>query len=186
MRRLLIALLSLVAALGLGACGAKEDEVVVGHNEGTYLDLGGLKYQVQISRLLEPASPEDRAYLTGISAADRQLRDGEQWFAVFLRVQNDEEGGGAKPAAEEVTIIDTQETVFRPVELGPENAYAYRGGRVPPRGVLPEPDSPAAESTIQGSLVLFKIPLQNLENRPLRLEISDPAEPRPVEVDLDV
>ena len=38
-----------------------------------------------------------------------------------------------------------------------------------PGAVLPVADSPAAEGTIQGALVLFKIPATDLENRPLEL-----------------
>ena len=43
-----------------------------------------------------------------------------------------------------------------------------------PKDVLPLPSSPAAENTIQGSMLLFKIPVANFQNRPLELEIPPP------------
>jgi hypothetical protein len=178
---LAVAVLSLV----LGACGNKQDEVTRGETEGIYLDLGKLKYQVQISRQLNPADVEDRGYLVALPAAERALKPDETWFGIFLRVQN--ETNSPRPAAEEFEIVDTQGTVFRPVELGPDNVFAYRPATLAPKSVLPLPDSPAAENTIQGALLLFKIPFANLENRPLEFEIHDPLTPnRKAQVALDV
>ncbi|HEX2102954.1 MAG TPA: hypothetical protein VHF51_04845 [Solirubrobacteraceae bacterium] len=185
MRRLLTLLVTLVAATALVACGNKEEVVLHGATEGIYLDLGELKYQVQISRQLNPASPEDRAYLVGLDASQRDLPAGQEWFAVFMRVQN--EDTRPHPAAREYTITDTQENKFRPVPLGPENVFAYRAGTVGPESLIPVADSPAAEGSIQGALLLFKIPTRNLENRPLELEIASPDTPGlTATVDLDV
>jgi hypothetical protein len=186
MRRLLTSLVVVAAALGTAACGNKEAETLHGTTEGAYLDLGGLKYQVQISRLLNPASVEDRAYFIGIPAAQRQLPAGQEWFAVFMRVEND----GEKPghAASDYTITDTQDTKFRPIQIGADNVFAYRGGgTLQPEDVLPQPDSPAGQASIQGSLLLFRIPTRNLENRPLELSIRSPDAPgKTATVDLDV
>src|SRR5919205_1484279 len=162
-RRLPALLLAAFAVLALGACGNKEKAVLFGPTEGAYLDLGPLVYQVQISRLLNPFSAEDRGYLVDVRNA--KLTGQQQWFAVFMRVQNT--GDRTAPAASDYKITDTQGTVFRPVQTGPQNVFAYRRRRVPPDGVLPVTDSPPSESTIQGSLVLFKIPTPNLANRPL-------------------
>ena len=185
MRRSFALLSALVAALALSACGHKEDEVLHGINEGSYLDLGELKYQVQISRILNPNSIEDRAYLVGLDEAARDLKVGEQWFGVFMRVQN--ETDRPQPAATDYRIVDTQETVFRPIVLAEDNVFAYRGGNVAPHNVLPQPDSPAEQGSIQGSLLLFKMPNANLENRPLELAIRNPAVTDEVAtVDLDI
>jgi hypothetical protein len=185
MRRPMTCLAVVACAVAVSACGNKEAETLHGSTEGAYLDLGGLKYQVQISRLLNPASVEDRAYLLGLNASQRNLPAGQEWFAVFMRVEND----GEKPArvATDYTITDTQDTKFRPVPLGGDNVFAYRGGTLQPKDVLPAPDSPAGQGTIQGSLLLFKIPTTNLENRPLELSIRSPAAPgKTATVDLDV
>jgi len=144
-----------------------------------------MKYQVQISRQLNPASVEDRYYLLGLSPQDRNLPAGQEWFAVFIRVEND--GEKAARAATDYTITDTQETKFRPVQFAPENVFAYRGGVLQPTDILPAPDSPAGQGSIQGALLLFRIPTRNLENRPLELSIRTPAAPgKTATVDLDV
>jgi hypothetical protein len=185
MRRPLVLIAALAAALALGACGNKEAETLHGETEGTYLDLGGMKYQVQISRLLNPFSIEDKYYLIGLPANQRQLPAGQEWFAVFIRVEND--GEQAARAATDYTITDTQDTKFRPVQFAPENVFAYRGGVLQPTDVLPAPDSPAGQGSIQGALLLFRIPTRNLENRPLELAIRTPAAPGvTATVDLDV
>jgi hypothetical protein len=162
-------------ALSLGACGDKVATVTTGETEASYLDVGGLKYQVQISRALNPHDAEDRGYLIGVGPGDQQLTSQETWFAVFVRVQN--VSGQPHPTASDYAITDTQGTVFRPVTLGADNLYAYRPGTLGPKGIVPVADSAPAEGPIQGSLLLFKIPFANLENRPLELEIKSPQGP---------
>jgi hypothetical protein len=185
MRRPLSVLLALVAATALGACGNKEDRVLHGATEGIYLDLGEMTYQVQISRVLNPSSPEDRAYLVGLDQSQLRLPVGQEWFAVFMRVQN--EDSTPHPAASSYTITDTQETKFRPLPLGPDNVFAYRAGNVGPKSLIPAPDSPPSEGSIQGALLLFRIPTKNLENRPLELAIASPDTPgETATVDLDI
>jgi hypothetical protein len=185
LRHVVLLAAAVALVLALGACGVKEEETTHGESEGTYLDLGELKYQVQISRQLNPADREDEAFLAGVPEEERELAPNETWFAIFMRVQNitDE----PHEAAEEFEIRDTQGEAFEPVELGPENVFAYRPAVVPADQTVPAPDTPGAENTIQGSLVLFKIPFANLENRPLELEIHDPVTAdRTVSVDLDI
>jgi hypothetical protein len=185
MRRSLALVAAVVAAFALSACGHKEEEILHGATEGAYLDLAELKYQVQISRILNPSSVEDRAYLVGLTPAERELKVGEQWFAVFIRVQN--ETDEPKPAAVDYRIVDTQETTFRPIRLADDNVFAFRGGNVAPHNVLPQPDSPAEQGSIQGSLLLFKVPNANLENRPLEFSIRSREQPGVVAtVDLDI
>lgn len=181
--RLLTPVTALVLALALGACGNKEEEVTFGHTEGAYLDAGHLKYQVQISRELNPADREDRGYLIG--ADQNTLRPDEAWFGVFMRAQNVTDQPHV--AAREFELSDTQGNKWRPIPLPPQNVFAYRPVNVPGDAVLPFPGSPPAENTIQGSLLLFKVPAANFQNRPLVLTIVDPTDPsRHAEVDLDV
>jgi hypothetical protein len=182
--RSLVLLLAVAAALGLGACGNKQERVMHGTTEGAYLDIGPLKYQVQISRLLNPTDPQDAGFLIDVPPTTR-LGPGDQWFAIFMLVQN----GTNEPqrAAENYKITDTQGTVFRPIPLGRSNVFAYRPIDIPAKDSLPLPDSAAGDNSIQGALLLFKIPTKNFENRPLELSISTPAFPDQVgTVDLDV
>ncbi len=190
-RRLPALLVAVLATGGLAACGSHEEgggpgRVVRAETEGLYLDIGELKYQVQASRQLNPADPGDRAFLRGIPPEHQGLKAGETWFGVFLRVQNetDEE---LEPSGE-IEIIDTQEEVFDPIPLDGENVFAYRStSPVPPGELIPEQDSAAAESPIQGALVLFKLTNQALDNRPLELKIESAKVPQETGIiDLDV
>ena len=181
--RLLTPLMVLVLALALSACGDKEKTVTFGSTEGVYVDNGDLKYQVQISRELNPADPEDKGYLIG--ADEKTLSPSDLWFGVFMRVQNTT--ADTHPAAREFELSDTQGNTWRPIPLPADNVFAYRPVDLPSGGVLPNTDSPAGENTIQGSLLLFKIPYANLQNRPLVLTVVDPNNPGDkATVDLDV
>jgi hypothetical protein len=190
-RRPLALLAAVVTALALSGCGTKEDNVLTGESEGIYVDIGEVKYQVQMSRILNVASPEDRAYLQGVRAIEQDLEEGQVWFGVWMRAEN--ESDEPHPRVEEFEIRDTLGEVFEPVELGEENDFAWvnQPELVPPQrianGVIPVADSPAAESTIQGALVLFKLTYEGLENRPLELEFRDPEDPSVIgKINLDV
>jgi hypothetical protein len=171
-RRLVTLLLVALAALALGACGNKKARTLHGTTEGVYIDVGDLKYQVQISRLLNPTDREDRDYLVDLPA-DQKLGANENWFAVFMRVENDSDK--AAPATDAYSIRDTEGNVYKPITMGPKNVFAYRPAVLQPKDVLPLPSTGAAENTIQGAMVLFKIPVANFQNRPLELQIPPPA-----------
>lgn len=180
--RLLTSVTALVVALALAGCG-KAEVTRFGETEAAYLDLGDMTYQVQISREMNPADREDHGFLIG--ADEKSVRPNETWFGVWMRVQN--ETSRPHAAAREFELSDTQGHTWRPVQLPADNAFAYRPITVPADSVAPLPDTPAAETTIQGSLLLFKVPYSNLQNRPLVLKIFDPADrSQSVEVDLDV
>jgi hypothetical protein len=182
--RLFTLMLVALAALAVGACGNKEKVTLHGDTEGIYIDVGDLKYQVQISRLLNPTDREDSGYLIDLPA-DQQLKPDENWFAVFMRVENDSDK--AAPATNGYSIRDTQGNIYKPVTMGPKNVFAYRAAVLQPKDILPLPGSPAAENTIQGSMLLFKIPVANFQNRPLELEIPPAQGGGPTgTVDLDV
>jgi hypothetical protein len=104
---------------------------------------------------------------------------------VFLRVQNTTEETLAP--ARTFEIVDTQENIYRPIPLDTDvNAFAYEPEPIPPKSVLPAPDSAAAEGTIQGSLLLFKVTNESLQNRPLEFKIKAGGGGGEAVVDLDV
>jgi len=180
------ALLSLtaLATLAAGGCGNKTDTAIVGETEGIYVSVDELTYQVQISRILNPASVQDKAYLLGLPQDEEPAAD-EVWFGVFMRVEN--ETDQELTAAEGFRIVDTQETEFEPVELDPAvNVFGYEPRPVPPGELLPEPNSPASDNTIKGELILFKLKIQSLYNRPLELEIESARGGDNAVIDLDV
>jgi hypothetical protein len=184
-RRFLLAPLAGLALLAAG-CGDKMDVRTQGDTEGVYIDVGPLLYQVQISRYLNPADREDSAYLAGLpEGMSTQPGRGRTWFGVFMRVQN--VTGEPLMAADTYEIHDTQENVYEPVELDRDlNPFAYVAGEVPPHGVVPEPDSAAGQGFIKGSLLLFKVKVDSLQNRPLELRISGGGGDAEGVVDLDV
>ena len=179
-RALVLAALALVLALGLAACANKKAVVSEAETEGPYLDVAALKYQVQISRQLNAADVEDRPYLVGVAPQDAQLRPDETWFAVFLRVQN--ETHRPRVSAGEFEITDTAGRRFKPVPIS--NPFAYRPVRIPAQAAVPPESSIAGDSPIGGSLLLFKLTLESLANRPLQLRIA--AQHHEAIVDLDV
>jgi hypothetical protein len=190
-RKLSFAVLAVLAPLLLAACGSSHSRVSTGTYAGEsganapYLNVGPLVYEVQLSRQLNPYDTEDAAYLQDVPPALRSLSVGQEWFGVFLQVYN--HSSHPRLAASSVTVSDTQGTNYFPVIPGPANEFAYRGGIVPANGRLPLLDSVAANGATQGALLLYKINLVSLDNRPLKLTIVDPTDARRVaSAELDV
>jgi len=190
-RKVLLALCAALAVFALGACGDSHTRVTTGTYAGgsgknaPYLDVGPLIYEVQISRELNPYDTEDASYLLGLTPAQRALGPGEEWFAVFMQVYN--ESGQAHPAATNLTISDTDGNTYYPVLPDAVNLFAYRGETLPPKGRLPALNTVAAAGPTQGAVLLYKIKLVSLDNRPLTLKIVDPADPaQTASAELDV
>jgi hypothetical protein len=186
--RLATLLVALLACGGLSACGKHESTgpIRTAETEGIYLDVSDLKYQVQVSRQFNPSDVQDKAFLAGIPAAERELKPDEVWFGVLIRVQN--ETGEALAPSDDIQIEDTQSEIFKPIALGPENLFAYRADDpIPARETIPIIDSPGYDSPSRGALLLFKLTLTALNNRPLELKIEGRKLPRQTGiVDLDV
>lgn len=183
--RTLASCLAVAAALAAAGCGNKEETAIVGHTEGIYVTVDDLKYQVQLSRILNPASPEDQGYLRGVPASEQDLAQDEVWFAIFMRVQN--ETDQPLTPSEEFTIKDTQDAEFRPLEINPDlNVFLYEPRAIPGGHLLPELNSPPADNTIQGALILFKVKTESLYNRPLEFEIHSRQGGDNAVIDLDV
>jgi hypothetical protein len=182
---------ALLVILTLGACGSSHTKVTSGTYAGEggknapYLDVGPLSYEVQLSRQLNPFDLEDSAYLEGLSPSERQLAPGQEWFAVFLQVYNNT--GQPHPATTSLTISDTQGNNYIPVVPAQGNDFTYRAGTVPANGQLPPLDSVAYAGPTQGALLLYKIKVTSLDNRPLTLKIVDlmnPSETAQAELDV--
>jgi len=187
----LLAALAALAMLALGGCGDSHSKVSTGTYAGEsgasapYLDVGPLTYQVQISRQLNPFDVGDAPYLQGLSPAQRTLLPGQEWFGVFIQVYNNTPR--TRLAATSLTISDSQNNVYFPVVPDQTNQFAYRAGLVPGAGRLPVLDSVAANGASQGALLLYKIGIASLDNRPLELKIVDPTNPaRTASAELDV
>ena len=178
--RLAAALAAVLLSLTLAACGSEKAEIEgsgaahsgFAETEGIYVEVDGLKYQVQVSRQLNALSPDDDEYLRGVSDEEKTLGPEQEWFAIFMRVEND--GEEPHEAAGEFEIHDTQENVYTPIEVPEENAFAYRPATLPPGELIPDQDSAAGERSPYGSMILFKVQRFSLDNRPLELFVEGP------------
>ena len=179
----LLMLLALTTVLA--GCAEKIETRTVGETEGLYIDIGELRYQVQISRIINPADIEDRHYLTGLPEGTLPPKADEAWFGVWLRVQNTTSEKTLQ-TAEQFQIVDTQEHEFEPIELE-GNPFAYAPQALGPNTVLPDSESPPGQGPIQGSLLLFKLTNEALQNRPLEFKIQSPEQADDIGiVDLDI
>ncbi len=175
-RTLAACALALAFAGGLSACGANHDEIGVEEpaREGLAVNIGGLDYNVFITRELNLAITPDKDYYEGPPA-----KPGNNLFGVFILVCNPEEPGkGATiESASEFLVTDNQGEEFEPIELPEDNAFAYNARELTPGECIPENGSVAQQGPTAGSMLLFDFPLENTENRPLELEITSPGSP---------
>ena len=109
-----------------------------------------------MSRELNPANVEDREYLDGLPGR-RQVAGDEEWFGVWLRVQNDDDE--PQPAAGEFKIVDTSGTEYEPFELAGDERRSPTGRARsrPTASRCCRPESGAGGGPNQGSMLLFKL-----------------------------
>lgn len=179
LRSLLAAVSALLALVALSACGNKKETVTHAETEGIYVDVGPLSYQIQVSRTLNVHDDEDVTYLQDIPPDQRKLAPDETWFGVFLKVFNNTKQDVLSAAT--FTVVDTQDLRYAPVALGKLNPFAYRAQVIPAGEQYPLPDSDAGAGLVRGSLVLFKLKFETLQNRPMELEIHGPEGQEPAE-----
>jgi len=91
-------------------------------------------------------------------------------------VQVYNETSRALPAATNLTIYDAQNNVYTPLVPAQTNPFTYQAGMVPGKGQLPLPGTIAANGPSQGALLLFKLQVYSLDNRPIKLKIVDPTD----------
>ena len=169
LRRLLPALLAMLVlaavVLSVSACGYESTETDV--VEGEPVELGDLHYNVIFSRYLNPNDTEDSAYLVGQAPPEPETT----YFGVFFEVQNETEE--SKPLPDKFTIEDSDKEVFE--SLASDSLYAFpMGGELEEHEQIPVLDSPPEQGPIEGSVVLFLLPDDASQNRPLVLEIHSP------------
>jgi hypothetical protein len=191
LRKLAISLSALLTALALSACGSSHSKVTTGTYAGEsganapYLNVGPLEYEVQLSRQLNPANQEDAQYLQGLTPEQSKLEPGQEWFAVFMAVYNNT--SEAHQASDSFTVEDTQQNRYTPIVPEANNPFIYRAGSVPANNQLPLPGSIADLDPAGGFVLLYKIQVVSLDNRPLELKIVSPEDPsESAQAELDV
>lgn len=172
-------LLLIAASLLLSACGKDEDHGEEPSREGIAIPVGGIDYNVFITRQLNLDIPPDQAYYDGPEPGpDATL------YGVFLQACNNSD----RPhrAAREFKVVDNQGTEFEPKELEERNAFAYHPRVLRPKACIPQSGSVAQQGPTAGAMLLFELPLAVTENRPLALEIEGERRGEKAEIDLDL
>ncbi len=169
-RRATVALiaLALLAVLGLSACESAAVKVRQGaEREGKAFPVGSVDYNVFITRELNPHIVEDNAYYKGPEPPKDQLL-----YGIFIQACNNTKK--TQQSADKFMITDNQGNVFQPTQLPKDNPFAYQPKTLKAGICEPEQGSVAQLGPTAGSMLLFKLPLQNTENRPLELHIESP------------
>jgi hypothetical protein len=139
--------------------------------EGLPEEVGHIEYNVYITRELNLRDIEDKGYVTEVEEAP----PGYALYGVFLEACNlADEGGEEIMTAGTFEIEDTQGNKFEPIELAEDNIFAYKPEALGGQDCIPEEGTLARSSPTNGSLLIFELPLQALENRPLQLIITAP------------
>jgi hypothetical protein len=168
------ALVCALAASALAASGCASGREGGAGREGRPEQIGHLAYEVYITRQLNLKDVEDSAYYPGPEAPP-----GYALFGVFVSVCNESRGGPAYPAAPVANykIVDTNNDEFSPLPLPSTDIFAYRPANVKHRDCIPQAGSLASTGPTGGAMLLFELPLQAIENRPLDLVIHGPTDP---------
>ena len=172
MRRLVMLLCLAAVSVGAASCGNADEEPGVDHpaREGLALDLAGVEYNVFITRQLNTRIPPDDAYVE----EGTEPEEGETLYGVFLQACNN--SNEAHETVDEFKIIDNQGNEFEPEELPEDNKFAYHPRELLPDECIPEIGGVAQLGPTAGSMLLFRLPLENTEYRPLDLEIQGEGE----------
>jgi len=182
MKRLLsLSALALLVVLALTGCKKHE---VLPVREGLPVKLNGLDYTVFITRELNIRDTEDRDYV--------QIPDpppGTAYYGVFIQVCNDADSSPPRMPVNNFRIVDTQGNTFSPTPLRTGNIFAYVPHPLTAKKCLPVAGSIPTSAPTGGLLLLFRLPIATIENRPLDLEVDPPAvgiAPKKQRIELDI
>jgi hypothetical protein len=160
-------------AVGLTACG-KANNPPTSENDGVYITAGPITYQLQISRLLNQFSTEDKQYVAGLPVGvSRTLTPTQLWYGVFMWAKN--QTNTTHSTSGNFDIVDTEGDHYYPVKVNRAlNPYAWASQTLHPGAIEPALNTTASWGPTGGSLLLFKLPDTVLNNRPLTLQILSP------------
>ena len=171
---IVLAIVSLLL-VGIG-CGEEHESEVV---EGEPIELGDLRFNVQLTRYLNPENVEDAEYLQGLPTPPGE----KGYLAVFMGVENEGDEDLALPGASEMEVKDTSGATYEPIET--ESLFALDlGGTIEAGGEAPAGDTAAANGPVQGAFVLFLLDDAAAQNRPLELEVEADGEHGVIELDI--
>ena len=154
-------------AVALAACGKTEPGLKEPAREGLAVDVGGIAYNVFMTRELNLRITPDHAYYNG-----KPPGKGRALYGVFIQACN--EGPERRMPTDDFHVVDNQGNEFEPIELDEDNAFAYKPRLLTEGDCIPADGSVAQQGPTGGALLLFEFPLENTENRPLELDIRAP------------
>jgi hypothetical protein len=164
LRRLALVACVLGLSVGVAACGEDEPGVDTPAREGLALDLDGIDYNVFITRQLNPDITPDNTYYTGPQPAPD-----ENLYGVFIQACNN--SSERRRTTDSFTVVDNQGNEFEPEQADAGSIIAYEPRDLDKKECIPAPGSLAQLGPEGASMLLFRLPLQVTENRPLELEI---------------
>lgn len=169
--------LALAAPLGLASCGnSKEPGIDAPAREGLAIEMEGVDYTIFITRELNSRITPDSAYVS------TEAPPGSALYGVFLRACNVSKD--RRTTAGQFTVRDNQNNTFRPKTVPADNPFAYTPRTLNPQECIPEAGSVAQLGPTAGSMLLFELPLDNTENRPLELEVELNGQKRTFTLDI--
>src|SRR4051794_38877061 len=117
-RLLIVVLVAALAVIGAGCARKQQGGYKRAKTEGLDLKAGGLKYQIQLSRSLNPQLELDRSLLRYVPPGEHQPTATQEWFGIWLRTEND----STKPAfsATKFEIEDSLGKRYTPIRLDPK------------------------------------------------------------------
>lgn len=184
LQRIAVWVCAIACLAGITGCSKKEPGVDEPAREGLAIDVGGIDYNVFLTRELNLEITPDQAYYNGKPAGK-----GRALYGVFIQVCN--HGTKARMPTDDFHVEDNQGTEFKPIELDKENPFAYHPRMLAKGDCIPADGSVAQQGATAGSMLLFEFPLPTTENRPLELDIRAPydratgqQESKQVELDL--
>jgi hypothetical protein len=166
-----VAALVAIGAAGCGGTKTGEQGLDEPAREGLAINVGGVAYDVFITRELNLKIPPDKAFYPGPLP-----KPGFSYYGVFLQACNN--GKRPRQTVREFTVKDNQDDEFKPIPLPASNAFAYTSRKLDPSECVPEAGSVAQQGPTGGSMLLFEFPLTATENRPLELELTGPYDLR--------
>jgi hypothetical protein len=140
--------------------------------EGLPEDIGHITYNVYITRELNLRDNEDAGYYQGPEAPP-----GFALYGVFLQACNEKNDAPTFPAASNFKIVDTNGDTFHPLPLPASNIWGYHPRPLKHAACIPKAGSLPSSGPTSGSMLLFKIPVPALEDRPFDLYIQAPPDP---------
>ena len=174
---LAVVLLLALATLGVAGCGNSLGKEA---DEGVPIQLGDLKFNVQETRFLNPAQPDDKQYLTGQQLPTPKDKS---YLGVFLTIHNSGDNPVRVPTNAQMSVVDTTGAAYQSIPSHTDFA-APLGTLLAPGADIPAPGTAAANGPTQGALVLFLVDQSLTENRPPKLEIDSSGEAGEITLDI--